>query len=92
MPLGLNTVVGDRGIRFSGGERQRIALARALLRRPALLLLDEATNALDSESERQILEALNKLRGKLTMVLIAHRPPSILKADLIVALEQGGLE
>ena len=89
LPLGLDTVVGDRGIRLSGGERQRIALARALLRRPAMLLLDEATNALDPESERKILDALNRLHGELTIVMIAHHSPSILRADRIVVIDGG---
>ncbi len=89
MPDGLKTIVGDRGIRLSGGERQRIALARALLRRPTLLLLDEATSSLDKESERQIQEAINDLRGKLTIVVIAHRTSTILKADEIFVLEKG---
>jgi ATP-binding cassette subfamily C protein len=89
MPEGLKTIVGDRGIRLSGGERQRIALARALLRRPTLLLLDEATSSLDKESEHQIQEAINDLRGRLTIVVIAHRTSTILKADEIVVLEKG---
>ena len=67
----------------------RIALARALLRRPAMLLLDEATNALDPESERKILDALNRLHGELTIVMIAHHSPSILRADRIVVIDGG---
>jgi ATP-binding cassette subfamily C protein len=89
MPDGLDTVVGDRGVRVSGGERQRIALARALLRQPSLLLLDEATSSVDSESERQILEAINALNGEITIVVIAHRSSALLKADTIVALDEG---
>ena len=89
MPEGLDTVVGDRGVRLSGGERQRIALARALLRRPSLLLLDEATSSLDSENERQIQQAINELHGELTIVVIAHRSSTILRADRIVALDKG---
>jgi len=89
MTDGLDTVVGDRGGRVSGGERQRIALARALLRKPSLLLLDEATSALDSASERQIQEAINGLHGELTIVVIAHRASTIRSADGIVVLENG---
>ena len=89
IPGGLDAVVGDRGIRLSGGERQRIALARALLRKPSLLLLDEATSALDSENERQIQQAINQLHGELTIVVIAHRSSTILRADKIVTLSEG---
>jgi ATP-binding cassette, subfamily C, bacterial len=91
LPLGLDTVVGDRGIRLSGGERQRIALARALLRKPMMLILDEATSSLDHENERRIQEAIDGLHGDLTMVIIAHRLSTIRKADRIMILEQGQL-
>ena len=89
LPDGLDTVTGDRGGRLSGGERQRIALARALMRRPALLVLDEATGQLDAENERRILEALESLRGRTTVVTIAHRPALLEAADGIVRLESG---
>ena len=88
-PDGLDTVVGDRGLRLSGGERQRIALARALLRKPSVLILDEATSSLDSENERRILDAIEGLHGELTMVIIAHRLSTIQRADIIVVLEKG---
>lgn len=90
-PEGLETEVGERGGRLSGGERQRIALARALLRAPDLLLLDEATNALDPEAERRIKATLARLKGSLTVILIAHRPSTIRMADRIFFLEQGRL-
>jgi ATP-binding cassette subfamily C protein len=86
---GLDTIVGDRGILVSQGERQRLALARAFLRRPTLLILDEATNSLDSENEGRVLEAIERRRGELTVVLIAHRLSTIRWADLIYVLEHG---
>lgn len=89
LPQGLDTVVGDRGVRLSGGERQRIALARALLGRPTLLLLDEATSALDSHNERLVRDAIERLHGELTIVLIAHRLSTVRMADRIVVLEAG---
>ncbi len=89
LPAGLDTVVGDRGVRLSGGERQRIALARALLREPSLLLLDEATSALDPGGEMKIQQAIAELRGKMTIVAIAHRLSTIRDADHIVLLEEG---
>jgi ATP-binding cassette, subfamily C, bacterial len=89
LPQGLDTVLGDRGIRLSGGERQRIALARALLRKPALLLLDEATSSLDMENEQRIQDAIEGLHGELTMVIIAHRLSTIRRADSIVVLDRG---
>jgi ATP-binding cassette, subfamily C, bacterial len=89
LPDGLDTTVGDRGVRLSGGERQRIALARALLRKPTVLILDEATSSLDRENEQRILDAIEGLHGELTMIIIAHRLSTIRRADSIVVLEQG---
>jgi ATP-binding cassette subfamily C protein len=89
LPQGLQTTVGDRGVRLSGGERQRLALARALLRRPALLILDEATSALDTENERRIRDAIRALHGRTTILLITHRLPSVRDADVIHVLEGG---
>ena len=86
-PEGLDTLVGERGIRLSGGERQRIAMARALLRNPRLLILDEATSALDTQNERAIQETLDKLHGDLTIVMIAHRLSTVRNADIIFSLE-----
>lgn len=91
LPAGLETVVGDRGIRLSGGERQRIALARALLRRPAVLILDEATSALDAENQQKVQRALARLHGELTIVVIAHRLSTIRDADLIAVMDGGRL-
>ena len=89
LPDRLDAVVGDRGMRLSGGERQRIALARALLRNPDLLILDEATSSLDTESERAIRTALAELRGQTTVLVIAHRLAAATEADQIVVLEAG---
>jgi ATP-binding cassette subfamily C protein len=89
LPQGLDTVIGDRGVRLSGGERQRIVLARALLRRPSLLILDEATSSLDNENEHKIRTAIEQLHGKMTIIIIAHRLSTIRKADRIVVLENG---
>lgn len=89
LPNSINTVIGDRGIRLSGGERQRIVLARAILKKPAILVLDEATSALDSESELYIQEALESLKGKMTIIVIAHRLSTIRNADQIIVIEDG---
>ncbi|MDQ3329025.1 MAG: ABC transporter ATP-binding protein/permease, partial [Chloroflexota bacterium] len=86
---GLDTIVGDRGVRLSGGERQRLALARALLRKPSLLILDEATSALDSENERRIQQAIEALHGDITILIITHRLSAIRGADIIHVLENG---
>lgn len=87
LPEGLDTVIGDRGIRLSGGERQRLALARALLGRPQLLILDEATSALDLGNEEKIRQALERLKGRLTIVLIAHRETTLEHADERIELD-----
>jgi ATP-binding cassette subfamily C protein len=89
LPQGLDTWVGERGVRLSGGERQRLALARALLRQPALLVLDEATSSLDHAHEHEIRRAVEQLRGTRTILIIAHRLSSIRHADHIVLLESG---
>jgi ATP-binding cassette subfamily C protein len=91
MSAGLETVAGERGTLVSGGERQRIALARALLRRPRLLVLDEATSAIDLDGERTILERLRRLQPRPTIVMIAHRPESLAFCDRILRLEDGRL-
>ena len=91
LPMGLDTIVGDNGVRLSGGERQRLALARALLRQPSLLILDEATSALDRENEARIRSAIENLHGNLTVILIGHRLPTLEHADQVLLLDQGTL-
>ena len=89
MPQGLQTNIGDRGVRLSGGQRQRLALARVLLQDPDILILDEPTSALDSESEQYIQKALDDMRGTRTLVVIAHRLSTVQRADEILVLERG---
>jgi len=89
LPEGLDTMIGDRGARLSGGERQRLALARALLRRPDLLVLDEATSAVDVETERRIQHAVEALRGRTTVLWITHRLSTVRDADRIHVIERG---
>jgi ATP-binding cassette, subfamily B, bacterial len=91
LPDGYDTVVGERGFRFSGGERQRIAIARTILRNPPVLVLDEATSALDVQTERAVEEALRDLSEGRTTIVIAHRLSTVRDADQIVVLEDGGV-
>ena len=88
-PLGFDTMLGERGVNLSGGQRQRVAIARAILRDAPILILDEATNALDTESERAVQTALDELMRHRTAICIAHRLSTIQKADVIVVMEEG---
>src|SRR6185437_5896432 len=89
MPAGLDTVVGERGVKLSGGQRQRLAIARVFLKNPAVVVLDEATSSLDNESERAIEAAMEDLlRGRSTLI-IAHRLGTVRRADRVLVMEHG---
>ncbi|QWE11339.1 ABC transporter ATP-binding protein [Polynucleobacter sp. es-EL-1] len=89
LPHGLDTIIGDRGVQFSGGERQRIMLARALLRKPSLFILDEVTSSLDNESEARIYDGIKYLQGAHTIIIITHRMPDKINADQVITLKSG---
>lgn len=91
LPEGLDTTVGERGVKLSGGQRQRIAIARAILKDAPILVLDEATSALDSESEKLIQDSLEMLMKNRTSIVIAHRLSTIAKLDRIIVLEKGAI-
>jgi subfamily B ATP-binding cassette protein MsbA len=91
LPDGLDTYLGARGHRLSGGQRQRLSIARAILKDPAVLILDEATSSLDSESERLVQDALDKLMKNRTTIVIAHRLSTIIRADQIVVMQRGNI-
>lgn len=92
LPKGLDTIVGDRGVKLSGGQRQRIGIARALYSQPTVLILDEATSALDNETEREVMEAIDGLKGTRTLIIIAHRLTTIKNCDVIYEVKDGGIE
>lgn len=89
LPDGIDTPIGDRGVRISGGQRQRLGIARALYHNPEILVFDEATSALDNETEAAVMEAINSFHGKKTMVIIAHRLNTIEKCDIIYKVDEG---
>jgi ABC-type multidrug transport system fused ATPase/permease subunit len=88
-PAGLDTIVGDRGVRLSGGQRQRIGIARAMHRDPAILVLDEATSAVDATTEAEIGDAINQLRGRKTVIVVAHRLSTVRECDQLFYLKEG---
>ena len=92
LPEGLDTAIGDRGVRISGGQRQRLGIARALYHNPEILVFDEATSALDNETEAAVMEAINSFHGKKTMVIIAHRLNTIEKCDIIYKVDEGKIQ
>ncbi len=89
LPGGLDTTIGERGVRLSGGQRQRIGIARALYTDPELLIFDEATSALDNETEAAIMESINALHGRKTLIIIAHRLTTIEECDMVYRVENG---
>ena len=90
-PQGLDTLVGERGLKLSGGEKQRIAIARMLLKKPAIMVFDEATSSLDSRTERGIMQAIREVSAGHTTLIIAHRLSTVVDADSIAVLDQGQL-
>ena len=91
LPRGLDTMLGERGTRLSGGQRQRVAIARALYHEPEVLVFDEATSALDTPTERELIAALEALRGVTTLVVIAHRLSTVRRCDRLAVLRDGRL-
>ena len=89
MPEGLDTKVGERGVRLSGGQRQRIGIARALYSNPAVLVLDEATSSLDVGTEREVMESIEGLQGSATILIIAHRYSTIENCDYVFKIDRG---
>jgi ABC-type multidrug transport system fused ATPase/permease subunit len=89
LPLGLESVVGERGVRLSGGQRQRIGIARALYHDPPVLVLDEATSSLDTATEQGVMESVDALHGRKTILIVAHRASTVQRCDVIVRIAAG---
>jgi ABC-type multidrug transport system fused ATPase/permease subunit len=89
LPLGLDTFIGERGIKLSGGQRQRLGIARAMFTKPKLLVLDEATSALDAQTELAVSAGINNLKGSVTVVTVAHRLSTVRNAEKVLYLEYG---
>ena len=92
LPLKYNTTIGERGVRLSGGQRQRIGIARALYHNPKVLIMDEATSALDNLTEQAVMDAVNNLGKKITIIMIAHRLSTVKKCDKIFLFDKGELK
>jgi ABC-type multidrug transport system fused ATPase/permease subunit len=89
LPEGLDTQVGERGAKISGGQRQRLGIARAMFTKPKMLVLDEATSALDGQTEADISDAIQRLKGSTTVIMIAHRLSTVRNADLVLYMDSG---
>ena len=89
LPEGLNTIVGEKGVRISGGQKQRIGIARALYNKPNILIFDEATSALDTETEKEIINSVNKFKGKKTVIIVSHRMSAVSNCDRLFMLDKG---
>jgi ABC-type bacteriocin/lantibiotic exporter with double-glycine peptidase domain len=91
LPNGINTMIGERGVRMSGGQQQRVGIARALYYNPNILVLDEATSALDNNTEKNVMRSINKLKGEKTIIIVAHRLSTVSECDKIYQFEQSKL-
>jgi ABC-type multidrug transport system fused ATPase/permease subunit len=91
LPKKIDELVGEKGARISGGQRQRLGIARALFTNPAIIVFDEATSSLDSETEANLSESINNLRGEMTIIMVAHRLSTVRNADLVVYLNEGSI-
>ena len=89
LPNGLDTVIGERGVKLSGGQKQRLVIAQALLREPHLMIFDEATSSLDRETEQAVLASINRIAGQITVLLISHKPDAVMKADRVIVMDDG---
>jgi len=92
LPQGVDTIIGERGVRFSGGQRQRVAIARALYTKPELIIFDEATSSLDGMSEKAIQNTIGALKGRNTLIIVAHRLKTVAQCDVLVWLEKGRIK
>ena len=91
LPNGIDTSIGENGIRLSGGQRQRVALARAFYNERDIIILDEATSSLDNETEKEVINTIKRLKGKKTLIVIAHRLPTVAHCDVLYRLENGAI-
>ena len=92
LPNGLDSLVGDRGVKISGGQRQRLGIARAMFTKPKLLVLDEATSSLDGQTESEVSDAIRALHGNVTVIMIAHRLSTVRNADTVIYMDEGTIK